>query len=125
MSTQFPGRRAGPLPQARRTVLVAGGTDEFRCQLAVLLDAQGYGVESVTDASAALSALVMHAPDAVVLCDAPPTFAALDVCRRLRAHAGSRRTPVAVLAPASVPADAGIQLDADLLRESPLRANIT
>ncbi len=115
MSTQFPGRRAGPLPQARRTVLVAGGSDEFRRQLTVLLDRQGYGVESVTDASAALSALVMHAPDAVVLAEASPTFDALDVGRRLRAHAGSRRTPVAVLAQATVPADVGVQLDADLL----------
>ena len=115
MSTQSPGRRAGFPPQARRTVLVAGGTDGFRRQLAALLDTQGYGVEAVTDASAALSALVMHAPDAVVLGDAPPSFDAVDVCRRLRAHAGSRRTPVAVLAPTSVPADAGIQLDADLL----------
>ena len=115
MSTQSPGRRAGLLPQARRTVLVAGGSDGFRDQLAALLDAQGYGVESVTDASAALSALVMHAPDAVVLGDTPPTFDALDVCRRLRTHAASRRTPVAVLVPASVPADAGVQYDADLL----------
>ena len=115
VSTQSPGRRAGFPPQARRTVLVAGGSDGFRRQLAALLDTQGYGVEAVTDASAALSALVMHAPDAVVLGDAPPSFDALDVCRRLRAHAGSRRTPVAVLAPTSVPPDAGIQLDADLL----------
>jgi len=96
-------------------VLVAGGTDTFRRQLAALLDTQGYWVESVTDASAALSALVMHAPDAVVLGDAPPAFDAIDACRRLRAYAGSRRTPVAVLAAASVPAEAGLQLDADLL----------
>ena len=124
MSTQSPGRRAGLPPQARRTVLVAGGTEGFRRQLAVLLDAQGYGVEAVTDASAALSALVMHAPDAVVLGDAPPTFDALDVCRRLRAHAGSRRTPVAVLAPTTVPADAGIQLDADLLPSAAAPAQV-
>ena len=84
MSTQSPGRRAGLPPQARRTVLVAGGSDGFRRQLTVLLDTHGYGVEAVTDASAALSALVMHAPDAVVLGDAPPSFDALDVCRRLR-----------------------------------------
>ncbi|MBP7779347.1 MAG: response regulator [Acidobacteria bacterium] len=96
-------------------MLVAGGGDGFRRQLAALLDTQGYGVEAVTDASAALSALVMHAPDAVVLGDAPPAFDAVDVCRRLRAHAGSRRTPVAVLAPSSVPAEAAVQLDADLL----------
>jgi len=115
VTTQSPGRRAALPPQARRTVLVAGGSDGFRGQLAALLDAQGYGVESVTDASAALSALVMHAPDAVVLGDAPPSFDALDVCRRLRTHAASRRTPVAVLVPASVPADAGVQYDADLL----------
>jgi signal transduction histidine kinase/DNA-binding response OmpR family regulator len=99
-------------------VLVAGGSDDFRRRLAALLDGQGYGVETAGDASATLSALVMHGADAVVLADAPPHFDALDICRRVRAHAGSRQTPIAVLAPASVPAGAGVQLDADLLPDA-------
>jgi len=96
-------------------VLVAGGASGFRRQLAAELDQRGYGVETATDASAALSALVMHAPDAVVLGDAPPVFPALDVCRRLRTHATSRRTPIVVLTPATASGDAVGPSDADLL----------
>ena len=115
VSAMTPGRRSGPLTP-RRTVLVAGGTDGFRDALATLLQGQGYGVDLAGDASAALSALVMHAPDAIVLGHAA-SFDALDACRRLRAHAGSRTTPIAVLAPAGTPADQGLHLDTDLLPE--------
>ena len=78
-------------------MLVAGGTDPQRLALAGAASAHGYGTETAADAGAALSALVMHAPDAVVLCDGGPGFDAREVCRRLRAHAGSRHTPVALL----------------------------
>ncbi len=118
MSSQTAGRRAGLAAPARRVVLVAGGDDGFRRQLAAALETQGDAVETAADASAAMSALVMHAPDAVVLCDALPAFDAVDASRRLRAHAGSRRTPVAVLAPPREPGEAGLPLDVDLLSGS-------
>ena len=123
MSALTPGRRGGTLPTPRRTVLVAGGTDGFRDAVASLLQGQGYGVDLARDASAALSALVMHAPDAIVLGHAP-TFDALDACRRLRAHAGSRTTPIAVLAPAGTSAEQALHLDTDLLPEHAAAADV-
>ncbi|MEZ5420309.1 MAG: histidine kinase dimerization/phospho-acceptor domain-containing protein [Vicinamibacterales bacterium] len=114
MSVQTPGRRAGNSPAARRTVLVAGGTETFRAALAALLDRQGLGVELAGDASGALSALVMHAPAAVVLSDARPAVDAVDVCRRIRTHAGSRATPVAVVSDGGVDDQTADQLDAAL-----------
>ena len=78
-------------------MLIAGGTDHWRALLAGHVSAHGYAVETASAASTALSAIVMHAPDAVVLHDAPPAFDAREVCRRIRAHAGSRQTPVALL----------------------------
>ena len=116
--SQSQGRRAG-LPPVRRTVLIAGGADPQRARLADRVVAHGYVVETAADASAALSAIVMHAPDAVVLCDAAPAFDARDVCRRIRAHPGSRRTPVAVLlrpgAGLPLSAPLGPPLEADVL----------
>ena len=114
MNSQLPGWRSGLSPPFRRTVLVAGGTDARRTDLAGRVGAHGYTVEIASDASTALSALVMHAPDAVVLCDTP-TFDAREVCRRLRAHAGSRHTPVAVMLAPGTALPLGPRLDADLL----------
>ncbi|MCC6990066.1 MAG: PAS domain-containing protein, partial [Acidobacteria bacterium] len=94
---------------------MAGGTDQQRSDLATSMAAHGYAAETAADASAALSALVMHAPDAVVLCDTP-AFDAREVCRRLRTHAGSRRTPVALLLAPGTPVPLGpAAIDADLL----------
>ncbi|MFN7977221.1 MAG: response regulator [Vicinamibacterales bacterium] len=104
-------------------MLVAGGTDGFRAALATLLQGQGYGVDLARDTSAALSALVMHAPDAIVLGHAP-AFDALEACRRLRAHSGSRTTPIAVLAPTGTPAEQALHLDTDLLPEHALPADV-
>jgi signal transduction histidine kinase len=97
-------------------VLVAGGTDPFRRELAALLDRQGFGVETAPDASAALSSLVMHGPVAVVLGHVE-SFDALEACRRLRAHAGFRRTPVAILSTRGVDILSTAHLDADLFPE--------
>ncbi len=79
------------------------------------LVAHGYAVETASDAGAALSALVMHAPDAVVLCDAAPGFDAGEVCRRIRAHAGSRHTPLALLLAPDAELPFGQTVDADVL----------
>ena len=116
VNSQSQGRRAGQLPPTRRTVLIAGGADEQRAVLAEDVAAHGYAAETAVDASGALSAIVMHAPDAVVLCGAPPAFDAREVCRRLRAHAGSRRTPVALLLPTAAALPSGAPIDADILR---------
>ncbi len=112
-----PSRRTGSLAATRRTVLVAGGTDHQRATLADRVVAHGYAVETASDASTALSAVVMHAPDAVILRDTPPTFDAREVCRRIRAHAGSRQTPVALLLRASLPAPDVPLLDGDALAD--------
>jgi len=115
VSYQSPNRRAGSPPTARRTVLVAGGSDWQRGHVAGRLAAHGYAVETATDAGAALSALVMHAPDAVVLCDEAPGFDAGEVCRRIRAHAGSRHTPLALLLAPDAEMPIGPTVDADVL----------
>ena len=94
-------------------MLVAGGLDPQRAVLASRVAAHGYGVETAQDVSAALTALVMHAPDAVVLC-AAPSFDAREVCRRLRAHASSRQTPVAWLLAPGTPLPFGPTFDADV-----------
>ena len=96
-------------------MLVAGGTDQQRLLVAGGVSAHGYGAETAADAGAALSALVMHAPDAVVLCDAAPGFDAREVCRRLRAHAGSRHTPVALLLAPDAEIPISPAFDADVL----------
>ena len=96
-------------------MLIAGGTDHWRALLAGHVTAHGYAVETASAASTALSAIVMHAPDAVVLHDAPPAFDAREVCRRIRAHAGSRQTPVALLLHGSLPVPIVPSAEADAL----------
>ncbi len=102
---------------------MAGGTDAQRTILAGRVAGRGYAVETAADASAALSALVMHAPDAVVLCDAP-TFDAPEVSRRLRAHAGSRQTPVAVVLAPGTPNPPHAPIDADVVLGDGPAANL-
>ncbi len=81
---------------------MAGGTDAQRTDLASRVTAHGYAADTAADVGAAMSALVMHARDAVVLCESAD-FDAREACRRLRALAGSRETPVALLlAPGAV-----------------------
>ncbi len=97
--------------------MLVAAADGFCRGVAALLDTQGYGVDVAGDASSALSALVMRPPDAIVIGPTEAGFDGLAVCRRLRAHAGSRGTPIALLAPPSTDAHTGAQLDAELLPE--------
>ena len=115
MDSQSAGQRAEPLPQARRTVLVAGGTDTRRASVGGHLAAHGFAVQLANDDRAALAALEVQSPDAVILADALPTFDALAVCRRLQAHAGSHSTPIAVLLPSNRTLDSSDALPADVL----------
>ncbi|MEP7119263.1 MAG: hypothetical protein ABI880_16870, partial [Acidobacteriota bacterium] len=96
-------------------MLIAGGAAALRAILESRVAAHGYSVEVAADASAALSAIVMHAPDAVVLADAGAGFDVREVCRRIRAHTGSRRTPVVLLLPAGEALPVAPSLDADVL----------
>ncbi len=92
-----PSRRSPATPPTPTRVLVVGGDDLQRTAIIDRIAGRGYAATEVRSASAALSAIVMLSPDAIVLCDAPPTFDAFEACRRLRAQAANVSIPVALL----------------------------
>ena len=65
--------------------------------LVQLVEAEGLVAEVVSDGGAALESLYRQAPDIVVLRAGIPVLNGFDVCRRIRAHAATRLTPVVLL----------------------------
>jgi signal transduction histidine kinase/DNA-binding response OmpR family regulator len=104
--SQSAARPSGSPSKARRLVLVAGGSPEVHLALATLLQDRGVAIEPVADASTALSAMLMRGPDAVVLVESPQ-FDAVAAYRRVRFHAATVRTPLAVVTSAPRTDDAG------------------
>lgn len=80
---------------ANATILIAEDDRQVREALERILRFEGYDVHSVNDGAAALEAIDVHQPDAVILDVMMPLVDGLSACRRLRARGD--RTPVLML----------------------------
>ena len=76
-------------------VLIAEDDDEIRLALERILGFEGYRTLVATDGAAALSSVVEHGPDVIVLDVMMPYVDGLAVCRRLRER--GNRTPILML----------------------------
>ena len=70
---------------AKAAILVVDDDAPIRRMLDRTLTAEGYEVSLAADGGAALAAIELSAPDAVVLDVSMPGLNGLDVCRRVRA----------------------------------------
>jgi DNA-binding response OmpR family regulator len=82
------------------------------------------GVQLITtkDGEAALRAALAHAPDLILLDTSLPSMDGFEVCRRLRGHDRTRRTPIILLTPRSEPSHAaeGLRSGADATVTRPI-----
>jgi two-component system response regulator MprA len=78
--------------------------------IARALTLRGFAVRTAVDGDDAIAALLVSAPDVVVLDVAMPTIDGLDVCRRLRAS--GERTPILIVSARDAIADRVAGLDA-------------
>jgi two-component system response regulator MprA len=76
-------------------VLIAEDDGEIRTALERILRYEGYEPVTANDGAAALEAVVVHEPAAIILDVMMPFVDGLTVCRRLRA--GGDRTPILML----------------------------
>ena len=90
------------------TVLVADDTDSVRTLFADLLASDGYHVLTACDGEAALEAAQRHRPDVLLLDVRMPGLGGMEVCRRVKAAAETRLTPVILVTGA---ADGGDRLE--------------
>jgi putative two-component system response regulator len=81
----------------RSRVLVADDTESVRSLFERLLSSDGHDVVSVADGGAALDAIRRDRPDVVLLDVEMPGLDGLEVCRRLKADAATRLTPVVMV----------------------------
>lgn len=104
-----------PLQSSPPTVLVADDTESVRSLFAELLAADGYRVLTAADGAAALDAVQRHRPDLLLLDVRMPGLNGLEVCRRVKAAAETRLTPVILVTGAADSADRleGIEAGAD------------
>jgi putative two-component system response regulator len=83
--------------QRRSRVLVADDTDSVRSLFQKLLSADGHEVTVASDGAAALDAVQRHQPDVILLDVTMPVMDGLEVCRRLKADAATRLTPIVLI----------------------------
>jgi putative two-component system response regulator len=83
--------------QRRSRVLVADDTDSVRSLFQKLLSADGHDVTVASDGAAALDAVQRHQPDVILLDVTMPVMDGLEVCRRLKADAATRLTPIVLI----------------------------
>jgi putative two-component system response regulator len=81
----------------RSRVLVADDTESVRSLFERLLSTDGHEVVSVADGRAALDAIRRDRPDVILLDVEMPGLDGLEVCRRLKADAATRLTPVVMV----------------------------
>jgi two-component system response regulator MprA len=91
-------------------VLIAEDDDEIRHALERILGFEGYRTLVATDGAAALSSVVEHGPDVIVLDVMMPYVDGLAVCRRLRER--GNRTPILMLTARHEVSDRVVGLDA-------------
>jgi two-component system, OmpR family, response regulator MprA len=96
--------------QDRATVLIAEDDRAVRKSLVRALELDGYMVHAVADGAAALQAVEVQRPDALVLDVMMPVLDGLSVCRRLRSRRD--RIPILILTARSEVPDRVSGLDA-------------
>jgi putative two-component system response regulator len=97
-----------PVQPSPPTVLVADDTDSVRSLFSDLLVADGYRVLMACDGAAAFEAAQRYRPDVLLLDVRMPGLDGLEVCRRIKAAAETRLTPVILVTGA---ADGGDRLE--------------
>src|SRR4051812_4428557 len=81
----------------RGSILVVDDEETTTGLLLRLLGREGYIVHSADNGEAALAAMERHAPDVVLLDVQLPGIDGFEVCRRIKARAASRLTPVVMI----------------------------
>jgi two-component system phosphate regulon response regulator PhoB len=87
------------------TILLAEDDPDIRHLVAYKLQRSGFDVVEAADGFAALQAARRAAPDLVLLDVRMPELNGLDVCRELRAAAGTTDVPIIILTARSRPQD--------------------
>ncbi len=85
---------SAPAPHRRPVVLVVDDDEGVRSFFRRVLTAQDYIVDVAVDGPSALEAVARTAPDVVLLDVSVPGLDGFEVCRRLKAAAATRLTPV-------------------------------
>ena len=84
-------------PSPPATILVVGDTAEKWKLLADTLTTAGYVVRSADSGAPALAAVTARPPDLILVDLRMPGLDGFEVCRRLKAHAGSCDIPILVV----------------------------
>jgi len=103
------------LPPPAATVLVVDDEPDLIDLLSYNLEREGYTVLTARDGAEALALAVRSPPDLVILDVMMPVMDGLEMCRRLREHAGLRTLPVLMLTALEGPDDQvrGLDVGAD------------
>jgi putative two-component system response regulator len=83
--------------QRRSKVLVVDDEEPARQFLCRVLEREGYQVDTATDGRQALHAITQFQPDVIILDVMLPELNGFEVCRRVRADARTRLTPVVMV----------------------------
>jgi len=108
--------------QRRSRILVVDDAESIRLLFQRLLTADGHDVFGAPDGEVALEAVSEHQPDLILLDVAMPTLDGLEVCRRLKADAATRLTPVVLVTGKAGLNDRlkGLEAGADEILEKPV-----
>ena len=79
-------------------ILVVEDQDAIRRMLEALVSARGHEVIAVTNGAKAIEVVLTAAPNLVLLdLHLPGLFDGYEVCRRIRAHAGTQDVPIIII----------------------------
>src|SRR3954468_1249208 len=108
--------------QRRSRILVVDDAESIRLLFQRLLTADGHDVFGAQDGEVALEAVSQHQPDLILLDVAMPTLDGLEVCRRLKADAATRLTPIVLVTGRAGLNDRlkGLEAGADEILEKPV-----
>ncbi|HUX49584.1 MAG TPA: response regulator [Spirochaetia bacterium] len=100
---------------AKETVLVVDDEEDILELINYNLSKEGYTVHTVTSGEAALSHVLRHPPDVIVLDLMLPGVDGIEVCRRLKRDDATRRIPVIMVTAKTEDADivTGLEVGAD------------
>lgn len=100
---------------SRKTVLIIDDEKDLTELVRYNLEREGFDVIAATNGETGLDIALRHTPDVLVLDVMMPGLDGLDVCRRLRADARTRRLPIIMLTARASEADriVGLELGAD------------